>query len=158
MRLNPRLNPRHFPITDRLFNFIHVQFSSDSLAMMGPLVFERAEQNSSAPAIDISQIPDSVLAQIGVISPPPGVTPNFVNPTSLRPLIITFSAFAMFIITICAMIRLWAILKLLYPIRWGWSDTLFVLAYLSTLATLINQIVGTTSISIYPYITIYYPN
>ncbi|KAF7952627.1 hypothetical protein EAE96_005859 [Botrytis aclada] len=103
---------------------------------MTPLVSQRAE------AIDASTIPTSVLAGIGALPPPPGMTPNFADPDSIQPVIWGFCAFGFFTIAICIMVRLWVIFRLSHPIKWAWSDIGFTFAVLATIVTFIEILIG----------------
>ncbi|KAF7920923.1 hypothetical protein EAE99_007775 [Botrytis elliptica] len=105
---------------------------------MTPLVFQRAE------AIDVTQIPNSVLAGIGIIPPPPGVAPNFVNPVSIRPILWAFCGIGFGMIAICVFIRIWVIFRLSHPVKWAWSDIAFTLAVLATVASFVNILIGAT--------------
>lgn len=78
---------------------------------MTPLIFQRAEP------FDASQIPDSVAAKIGIVPPPLGVTPNFVNPANTRSLLLAFCGIGFAMIALCATIRIWVIVKLSRPIK-----------------------------------------
>ncbi|KAF7881543.1 hypothetical protein EAF00_011912 [Botryotinia globosa] len=105
---------------------------------MTPLVFQRAE------AIDVTQIPNSVLAGIGIIPPPPGVASDFANPVNIRPILWAFCGIGFGIIAICLFVRIWVIFMLSHPIKWGWSDVAFTLAVLTTVASFVNILIGAT--------------
>ncbi|TGO46138.1 hypothetical protein BOTNAR_0611g00040 [Botryotinia narcissicola] len=98
---------------------------------MTPLVFQRAE------AIDVTQIPNSVLAGIGIIPPPPGVAPDFANPVNIRPILWVFCGVGFGIIAIL-------IFMLSHPIKWAWSDVAFTLAVLTTVASFVYILIGAT--------------
>ncbi|KAM3150403.1 hypothetical protein ABEW05_009295 [Botrytis cinerea] len=105
---------------------------------MTPLVFHRAE------AIDVTQIPNSVLAVIGIIPPPAGVTSNFANPVNIRPILWVFCGIGFGIIAICIFVRIWVIFKLVHPIKWAWSDIIFTFAVLTTVGSFVSILIGAT--------------
>ncbi|QSZ29966.1 hypothetical protein DSL72_004484 [Monilinia vaccinii-corymbosi] len=117
---------------------------------MPPLVLGRADggpgsNGSNIPSSSIADLPESVLSQISTLAPPPGVTPNFINPVNTRTLLIVFASIGIFMILACAAIRLWVKIKLLpRPMKWAWSDMTFIVALLATLVTFSNMIVTVT--------------
>ncbi|KAJ8059425.1 hypothetical protein OCU04_012369 [Sclerotinia nivalis] len=115
---------------------------------MAPIIrlFERADPASTQTNTALTQLPESVLSTIGALAPPAGVTANFVNPDSIRGVLIATSSVGIAVLIICVGIRAWTIFKLLgKPIKWAWSDVTFTLGALFSLATFITLILTTTA-------------
>ncbi|CAD6446968.1 e7e449d0-169c-45ab-8012-9beda1504f11 [Sclerotinia trifoliorum] len=117
---------------------------------MAPITFNfklllgRAEGTPSHPTLSVEHLPPSVLEQIGVQQPPPGIKANFVDPESIGGVLLAFSIIGIVIMSICVAIRGWVIFKLIRPIKWAWSDTVFTVAVLAALAMFIDLILTVT--------------
>ncbi|KAF7867431.1 hypothetical protein EAF04_005514 [Stromatinia cepivora] len=109
-------------------------------------LFERADQSSTQTNTALTQLPESVLSTTGALAPPAGVTANFVNPDSIRGVLIATSSVGIAVLIICVDIRAWTIFKLLgKPIKWAWSDVTFTFGALFSSATFITLILTTTA-------------
>ncbi|KAI9642392.1 hypothetical protein NHQ30_009196 [Ciborinia camelliae] len=106
------------------------------------MLFELIGRANPTPSTDnrtgtdtrIFDLPQSVLAKIPALLPPPGETSNFVNPEDIGGVLVGISIFGLTILVICVSIRLWVIFRLLRPIKWAWSDVVFTVAILTSIA------------------------
>jgi hypothetical protein len=68
----------------------------------------------------LKALPPQALMQIPGEAPPPGVVPNFVNPTTNVPLILGLSYFFFALASICYLLRIWT--RVFVVKRWQWDD------------------------------------
>ncbi|KAI9642389.1 hypothetical protein NHQ30_009193 [Ciborinia camelliae] len=110
------------------------------------MLFERVNVTEAAITFEqLLQLPESTLAQIPALAPPPGVTSNFVNPASIGGILLAFSCVGIVILVICTSIRAW-VLWSVHPFKWAWSDVAFGLTILVSLAMYTIFILTVTSV------------
>jgi hypothetical protein len=62
---------------------------------------------------------DTVLAKIPAMEPPPGMTPNFVNPDSLYPFVIATCTLCLMLTTPALVIRMFTKIHVAKKVNWA---------------------------------------
>ena len=70
---------------------------------------------------------EAQLEMLGALPPPPGITPNFVNPPSTQTTIIAIMVACLVVTTVCVALRLYTKLYVLQKL--GWEDRTWELSF-----------------------------